>query len=83
MSDEGRRIDSWTQIETGVPVDIGWGVAVLNPDDTVTRTCKGCAVSVTSPVERHGSVVKVEQRPITHRSNCPVLKRLGNNPGLS
>jgi hypothetical protein len=82
MNDKGRRVDFLGgPFEVGVPVDIGWGVAVLNADDTVTRTCKGCGVSVTTAVVRSdGHFAKVTEAPIMHRFLCPVGDRLGNNP---
>src|SRR2546428_7415494 len=47
LHDRGaRRLDQWVP-EIGVSVDLGWGTAVVNADDTVTRNCKGCGASGT------------------------------------
>lgn len=77
----GRRIDQYIPVPAvGVPVDMGWAIGVLNADETFTRTCKGCGVRVTSPIDAKGDV---RPGPIEHRDNCPVYARLGNNPTLS
>ena len=76
----GKRIDSYTLATVGVPFDLGWGTGVWNADHTVTRTCKGCGVSVTTPVDDRGEVVAAH---IHHADGCPVITRLGNNQGLS
>lgn len=80
---EGRRLDYWVPAEVGVPVDVGWGFIVVNADETVTRTCKGCGASVTSAMQLVGAMYEVEQRPFVHRDGCQVWPRLGNNPGTS
>jgi hypothetical protein len=79
-SDEGRRIDHLVWMVVGVPVDLGWGIAVLNADQTVTRTCRSCGVSVVTAVLPGG---KVAEAAVHHRSNCRVVDRLGNNPTRS
>src|SRR5262245_53607888 len=71
----GFRIDNFVGVEVGVPVDVGWGFLVLNADETATRTCKGCGVSVTSRVVAG----EVERVAFTHADGCVVFKRLGNN----
>jgi hypothetical protein len=69
MDTEGRWIDTWVAVEMGVPHDIGWGIVILNADRTVTRTCKGCGVSVTSRIL---GVTKVEPKPFEHADGCPM-----------
>lgn len=77
----GQRIDHYVLAAAGTTVDLGWGTAVWNAEDrTVTRTCKGCSVSVTSPVDAHGTVAP---RYVHHHDDCTVVDRLGNNPVLS
>jgi hypothetical protein len=78
---KGRRIDQYTQVSAvGVPFDLGWAIGVLNADETVTRTCKACHASATTPVTPAGEVTPA---PITHEDGCPIYARLGNNPVLS
>lgn len=76
----GQRIDSFVVIAVGEPVDLGWGIAELHADGTLTRTCKGCGVSVTTAVGTSG---KVAEAAIHHGAGCTVLARLGNNGALS
>jgi hypothetical protein len=68
------RIDQWALLadRPGSAVDLGWGWARVNADDTVTRTCKGCGSSVTSPIVRQGNTIHVEPQPFEHKDNCPV-----------
>jgi len=82
--DEGTRIDHYVMHPgVGVPVDIGWGWAVLNADQTVTRTCKGCKVSVTTglTVSASGSSARVATAEVHHRPDCPIV--FGNDPVTS
>jgi hypothetical protein len=65
----------------GVPFDIGWGIAVVNADHTITRTCKGCGAGARSAIDP--ATGRVARAAITHREACPVIDRLGNNPALS
>lgn len=69
----GRRVDNFAECDVGVPVDIGWGVIVLNADETATRTCKGCGASARSPVGRDGEVARLA---FVHDDDCPVLARI-------
>ena len=78
--DDGKQIDWVGLVPVGVPVDVGWGVAVLHADRTCTRTCKGCGASATSAVNDRG---RAAPAAITHGPGCPVLERLGNNAALS
>lgn len=74
---EGIRVDYIGPFAVEVPVDIGWAVAVMHENDTVTRTCKGCGVSATSAVDRQTG--KVSEVAITHRTQCryyDILSRL-------
>jgi hypothetical protein len=82
MPEDGKRIDSWNAAEVGVPFDLGWGIGVWRADGMVSRTCKGCGVTVSSPVDAHGEVTRVA---IRHQDGCPVWAAIqaGNNPGLS
>lgn len=76
MSD-GKRIDQIAVFAVGVPVDLGWAIAVLHADHTVSRRCKGCGVEVRTPIAPSG---RVDEAAIIHRAGCPVVERLGNNP---
>lgn len=68
----------------GVPVDIGWGFAVMNADFTITRTCYGCGVRATTAVTLTSETTgKVVEAAITHKPGCKVVSRLGNNAILS
>lgn len=72
VADDGEWIDFIGRFAVGVPVDIGWGIAVLNADDTVTRTCKSCGVVVSSALEaktRQPAPVSVD-----HRQGCEFVK---------
>jgi hypothetical protein len=81
MTPNGRRIDHYFAAPAaGVPIDMGWAIGVLNRDDTFTRTCKGCGVQVTTPVDAAGEVTPA---PIRHHDHCPMYARLGNNAALS
>lgn len=78
---DGQRIDQYVRVPgVGVKLDMGWAIGVLNADETFTRTCKGCGITVTTPVNAAGDV---SPAPIRHKDHCPVLARLGNNPALS
>jgi len=80
-AEAGRRIDQYVPVPgVGVPLDMGWAIGVLNADETFTRTCKGCGITVTSPINASGDVAPL---PINHKDDCPVFNRLGNNPILS
>lgn len=79
-SGDRRKLDHFFMAEVEVPVDLGWGIAVLHADHTVTRTCKGCGVSARTAVDERGAVAPA---PIQHADRCPVFERLGNNPSLS
>jgi len=74
---DGQRIDHLGVFAVGVPVDLGWAVAVLHADRTVSRTCKGCGVEARTPIAPNGRVVEAA---IHHRAGCPVAEGLGNNP---
>jgi hypothetical protein len=76
----GKRIDHLGAFAVGVPKDIGWAIVELHDDHTVSRTCKGCGVSVRSPIRPNG---RVEEAEIHHRDNCAMFDRLGNNPFTS
>jgi hypothetical protein len=67
----------------GMRMDIGWAVAVVNDNGTVTRMCKSCGAAVTSSVTITGTVATVEARPLRHLTGCEVWPQLGNNPGQS
>jgi len=69
------RLDHIGLFRVGIPEDIGWGIAVYNADDTLTRTCKGCGVSATSAVDL--ATKRVAEAVIRHRAGCPIV--LGNN----
>ena len=76
MSDddaEAVHLDGFLAFEVGVPRTIGWGIAVLSPDGTLTRTCLGCGVSATTPVSDAG---EVEQARIRHAAGCEVLQKI-------
>jgi hypothetical protein len=74
-----RRIDYLGPFPVGAAVDIGWGLAVLHADDTLTRTCKGCGVATTTAVDR--ATGRVAEAAIGHHPACPMV--LGNNAALS
>jgi hypothetical protein len=74
-----KRIDAFVGLEIGKGTDIGWAIATLNADHTITRTCKGCGVTATSPIDPETN--KVEEVLIRHLAGCKV--KLGNNPILS
>jgi len=83
----GRRIDQTVTppvpVTVGVPFDLGWAIGVLHANDTVTRTCKGCGVSVTTGIVRAGMAAEVAPAEVHHAADCPVEARLGNNPERS
>jgi hypothetical protein len=54
--------------------DLGWGVARINADDTVTQTCKGCGASATSAGVRKGNTVHVAEAALEHGVGCPVWR---------
>lgn len=74
-----RRVDYLGLFQPEVPVDIGWGIAILHADQTVTRTCKGCGVSVRTPYDP--ITHQVAEAAIIHKRHCPVVPP--NNPILS
>lgn len=78
---EGKRIDHYFAGAVGEQADLGWGIAVLNANETVTRTCKSCGVSVTTPVSPRGEVARAA---IHHHDGCAFMAgKVGNNPTLS
>jgi hypothetical protein len=68
----GRQIHQWVAAP-GETVDLGWGTATINADDTVTRTCKGCGVSLTTPTWREGNVLHVVPNEFHHGDGCAVM----------
>jgi hypothetical protein len=83
MNEQGTRLDQWVATATEI-VDLGWGWASFHEQGdaiTVTRTCKGCGVSVTSPGHREGEVLRVEPRPFEHGDHCPMLRRIARGEG--
>ena len=80
--DDPRLIDTLVSVEGfEVPTDIGWGIVTFHKDGTLTRTCKGCGVSVTSRVTEERSPLnprahKVESKPFQHGPGCPVWDEL-------
>jgi hypothetical protein len=74
-----QRLDHFGLFQVDVPVDSGWGIAILHDDHTVSRTCKGCGVSVRTPIDP--TTHKVAEAAIVHKRECRVLRY--NNPILS
>jgi hypothetical protein len=74
-----QRLDHFGLFQVGVPVDIGWGIAILHDDHTVSRTCKECGVSVRTGIDP--TTHKVAEGAIVHKPECRVLPY--NNPILS
>jgi hypothetical protein len=75
-----KRVDHTGLFRVGVPTDIGWAIAILHDDHTLTRTCKGCGVEARSAI---GPAGRVDEARIHHRAGCTVidrLERLTNNP---
>jgi hypothetical protein len=72
----GTRVDYIGLFQVGVPVDIGWGIAVVHDDQTVSRTCKGCGVSIRTPYDP--ITRKVAEASIVHEPQCRVVPP--NNP---
>lgn len=73
------RRDEYVAVDLVVdrPFDLGWAVGVLNADNTITRTCKGCGASARSPfVERPDGVLDVIPAPFEHGAGCPMWERL-------
>ena len=66
------RTEASVRFEIGVPKDIGWAIATVHADGTVTRTCKGCGLTVVNAIGPGGQVRGV----FHHRAGCSVVERL-------
>jgi hypothetical protein len=67
-----------SEMQVGVPKDIGWAMATLHDDGSVTRTCKGCGVTkrdVADPVRGWYRAV------FYHAVDCAVMERLLSTGG--
>lgn len=70
VDDDGEWIDFIGRFAIGVPQDIGWGIAVLNEDETVTRTCKSCGVVVIGGLDEKKQPLPV---PVNHNAGCEFI----------
>jgi hypothetical protein len=70
------RVDYIGLFKAGVPVDIGWGIAILHNDQTVSRTCKACGVSVRTTWDP--TTHRVAEAAIIHKDHCRAVP--ANNP---
>lgn len=76
----GRSVIEWRQLfysrelERGKPRDVGWGIVVWNPDNTMTRTCKGCGASVTTGFDPLTG--KVPTAKIMHAVGCAMWEAM-------
>jgi len=67
-----KKTDAYVMFQTEVPTDIGWAMAILHDDNTVTRTCKGCGVTSRDAIGPNRRV----RAHFHHRASCPVMDRL-------